>query len=476
MMKKRLFLFLAAAIIVSAGVSVLSAQDSIRISQIDSRTLLINQQVKAYISVTDSTGKPVAGLSRNAFSVSELSDSGMVERQILSFQEGVNINGGINILFVMDNSGSMYWDSSGKIKNSADEGIWRITFAKNAVLSLLKDMKNPNDRAGLLSFNVKIQAQVRPTKNRVEVERSLAEIEKPSEEEAYTELYEALYASVDLLKTLHGRKVIILLSDGQNFPLENNPFFPERHGMDQAVDFALHEGISVYTIGLTDRADRKNLAAIARETGGAYFTVHNPKRLASLYFLIREQIMGEYLLTYRAAMGTAEKRLVHLEHESSGGVLSAERYYYAGTLLGRPQERFDLMILLAIPLAATVMVILGTVKFEKKESGPNLTVYRGTGKRRRLQTLPLDGRTSVTIAANRDADLTITGDSGIGNLEVKIEKKDDKYRVSGSSITVNNRPVHSRVLKSGDCITLGGTNIVFDEGTRKSKGKRTGRT
>jgi len=455
MMKKRLFLFLAAAIIVSAGVSVLSAQDSIRISQIDSRTLLINQQVKAYISVTDSTGKPVAGLSRNAFSVSELSDSGMVERQILSFQEGVNINGGINILFVMDNSGSMYWDSSGKIKNSADEGIWRITFAKNAVLSLLKDMKNPNDRAGLLSFNVKIQAQVRPTKNRVEVERSLAEIEKPSEEEAYTELYEALYASVDLLKTLHGRKVIILLSDGQNFPLENNPFFPERHGME---------------------ADRKNLAAIARETGGAYFTVHNPKRLASLYFLIREQIMGEYLLTYRAAMGTAEKRLVHLEHESSGGVLSAERYYYAGTLLGRPQERFDLMILLAIPLAATVMVILGTVKFEKKESGPNLTVYRGTGKRRRLQTLPLDGRTSVTIAANRDADLTITGDSGIGNLEVKIEKKDDKYRVSGSSITVNNRPVHSRVLKSGDCITLGGTNIVFDEGTRKSKGKRTGRT
>jgi len=50
MMKKRLFLFLIAVLIVSAGVSDLSAEDSIRISQIDSRMLLINQQVKTYIS------------------------------------------------------------------------------------------------------------------------------------------------------------------------------------------------------------------------------------------------------------------------------------------------------------------------------------------------------------------------------------------------------------------------------------------
>ncbi len=474
-MKKKLFLFFTAVLAVSAGASAAAAEDSIRISQIDGRTLLINQQVKAYISVTDSAGKPVAGLSKSSFRVSEFTDSGMVGREILSFQEGVNVNEGITVLFVIDNSGSMYWDSSGKVKNSPDEDIWRITFAKNAVLLLLKDMKNPNDRSGLLSFNVRTQTAVRPTRNRVEVEQALAQIEKPSEHEAYTELYEALYASVDLLRTVRGRKVVILLSDGQNFPLENNPYFQERHGMDHAVDFALYEGISIYAIGLTGRADRKNLGSIARETGGAYFTVYDPKRLASLYFLIREQIMGEYLLGYRAAMGTAEKRLVRVEYESSGGVLSAERYYYTGTLLGRPQERFDLMILLAIPLAAAFMIVLGIVKLEKRKQGPNLTVYRGTGKRRRVQTLSIEGRGSVTIASDRNADLTLADDSGVGDLEVKVEKKDGGYRVSGSNITVNNRPVRSRVLKSGDCISMGSTTVVFDEGSRKKRGKRNGR-
>jgi len=475
-MGKRLFLFFSAMLIVFAGIWSVSAEDSIRISQVDSRTLLINQQVKAYISVTDRDGRPVPGLGRNSFSMSESSDSGMVGCEILSFQESVNISGGINILFVIDNSGSMYWDSSGRVKNSPDEKIWRITFAKDAVLSLLKDMKNPNDRAGLLSFNVKTQLAVRPTKNRVEVERDLAQIKKPSEEEAYTELYEALYEAIDLLKTVRGRKVIILLSDGQNFPLENNPSFPERHGMDQAIDFALHEGISVYTLGLSGRADRKNLGSIARETGGAYFSVYDPKRLSSLYFLIHEQVMGEYLITYRATMGTGEKRLAHVEYASSEGVLSTERYYYSGTLLGMPQERFDLMILLAIPLAAAVMILLGALKFEKKKGVPSLIVYRGTGKRRRVQLLTIGDRDSVTISAREDADLTITGDSGIGGNEVKIEKKDGGYRVSGSNLTVNNRQARSRVLKSGDSITLGSTSVVFDEGSGKSTGKSSKRT
>jgi len=474
MMKKRLFIFFSAMLIVFAGMSV-SAEDSIRISQVDSRTLLINQQVKAYISVTDRDGRPVPGLSRNPFSISESSDSGMKGCEILSFQESVNISGGINILFVIDNSGSMYWDSSGRVKNSTDEKMWRITFAKDAVLSLLKDMKNPKDRAGLLSFNVKTQTTVRPTKNRVEVERALAQIKKPSEEEAYTELYEALYTAVDLLKTVRGRKVIILLSDGQNFPLEKNPFFPERHSMDQAIDFALREGISVYTLGLSGRADRKNLGSIARDTGGANFSVYDPKRLSSLYFLIHEQVMGEYLITYRATMGTGPKRLVHVEYTSPGGVLSTERYYYSGTLLGMPQERFDLMILLAIPLAAAVMIVLGSLKFEKKKGVPSLTVYRGTGKRRRVQSLTIVDRNSVTISAHGDADLTLTGDSGIGSNEVKIEKKEDGFRVSGSNLTVNNRQARSRVLKSGDCIALGSTSIVFDEGSGKSPGKRAGK-
>ncbi|GAG75760.1 unnamed protein product, partial [marine sediment metagenome] len=193
--------------------------DTVRISQIDNSFLLINQRVKVYLGVTDQKGNPIKNLEKDNFTLYEFDK----QREILSFERGININQGINLLLVIDNSGSMYWDGSGKIKNSADEKIWRITHAKDAVSSLLNEIKNPLDRVGLISFNVKLDSKVKMTNEKVEIARALENIKRPEQEEAYTELYETLYQSVDYLRAFRGRKVIILLSDGQNFPLEENP-------------------------------------------------------------------------------------------------------------------------------------------------------------------------------------------------------------------------------------------------------------
>ena len=111
---------------------------------------------------------------------------------------------------------------------------------------------------GLFTFNVKIDTETALTTDGVKIVKTITEIKKPSEEEAYTELYETLYQAVDYLRVSKGRKIIIVLSDGQNFPLEENPHFPERYGIEGAIDFAQKEGISVFTIGLSKKADKKN--------------------------------------------------------------------------------------------------------------------------------------------------------------------------------------------------------------------------
>jgi hypothetical protein len=61
--------------------------DTARISQIDNSTLLINQKVKVYVSVTDREGNPVPNLTEESFVLYEMGN----QREIFTFERGVNI-------------------------------------------------------------------------------------------------------------------------------------------------------------------------------------------------------------------------------------------------------------------------------------------------------------------------------------------------------------------------------------------------
>lgn len=444
--------------------------DTVRISQIDNSFLLINQKVKVYLGVTDQKGSPIKNLEKDNFTLYEFDK----QREILSFERGININQGINLLLVIDNSGSMYWDGSGKIKNSADEKIWRITHAKDAVSSLLNEIKNPLDRVSLISFNVKLDSKVKMTNEKVEIARVLKNIKRPEAEEAYTELYETLYQSVDYLRAFRGRKVIILLSDGQNFPLEENPHFPTRYGMDGAVEYAQQEGTSVFTIGLSRKADRKNLKRIAEETGGAYFSVYDPELLRNLYKLIREQILNEYLVTYSAGMAPAEKTPVKVIYRNDEAQDEAERFYFSGTIFGFGQEKINYLIFILIPVSLGLLWVLSLIKFEQKKETPNLTVRTSAGRKTIVHSFPVTSvESEMTIGGSGHSDLTITGDTRIKMNEAKIVQKKGAYTITGvkGPIIVNNKSVRTKVLRSGDLIQVGNTTVVFDKGVTRTVNK-----
>ncbi len=471
----RAFVFSVLVIVPVFGPSGQVRSEALRISQIDNSMLLVNQRVQLYISVTDDKGNPVLGLGKQNFRVFESSsdesstdDSSASlpekERDIRSLLQGVNINQGINLLFVLDNSGSMYWDGTGRIKNSEDESVWRVTYAKRAIASLLKEIKNPLDRVGIVSFNVKIGQNVEPTSGKVETERALSLITRPAEEEAYTELYETLYWSIDGFKTARGRKVIILLSDGVDFPLENNPAFPARQGIEGAIEYAQKEGISVFTIGLSSRADRSSLTRIAAQTGGAYFSVYEPERLSSLYSLIRNQVLNEYLLSYPATMDPATKKRVRVECMGAGKEGEAARFYFSGTIFGFPWERLHWIYFLFLPGAAVLIFVLYLIRFENRDDAASLAVLSATGKRKGRHTIPL-GRTqrAVTIGISADADITVSGDMPGG--DVTVEQKDGVFTIvsRGGGVMVNNREVKKKVLRAGDLIKIEDTEIVFDD-------------
>ena len=443
--------------------------DSLRISQIDSNSLLINQRVRVFVSVTDRDGISVKGLGKDNFKIYETAEGRQEqENEVIRLEQGVNINRGINLLLILDNSGSMYWDAGGEVKNSEDESIWRITSAKEAIISFLKEIKNPKDRVGLFVFNVKIGSKTDLTDDKVKIAKALVETTKPPEKEAYTELYETLYQGIDYLRTARGRKVIIVLSDGQNFPLEDNPNFPERYGLEGAVDFAQREGISIFTIGLSQKADRKNLSLIAEETGGAYFSVYDPGQLEKLYNLIRDQVLNEYLVTYKAGMAPAEKKLLKIIYSNKGETEETARYYFSGTIFGIPGQKINYLIFLFIPVSIFLFWLLSLLKFQQKKEIPSISVHTSSGKKTAVHMLPVATKQSeVTIGGSASSDITIAGDPKITKTEVKITAKNGVYTIQSktSSVTVNNKPVKTKILRSGDLIKLGDTSIVFDRGT-----------
>ena len=458
--------------------SIFSYAESLRISQVDNSSLLLNQLVKVYISVTDNNGKPVKDLNKDNIQIFEQSSSYSEKaKQLEDFLQGANVNHGINMLLVVDNSGSMYWDASGKIKNSKNESIYRITYAKKAILSLIDKIKNPKDKIGLLVFNVKVQEMIRPTKDKIKIVQSIENISKPVSGEGYTELNESLSAAIESIQSLKGRKVIIVLSDGKNYIKKDNENFPERTGLEGMLEQSQREGVSVFTIGFTKEADNRGLAKIARETGGAHFSAYSPGELSRLYGLIREQILNEYLLTYKADMIPNEKKKVTVVYDFNQNILKAERYYYSATVFGYPLKEMNYLLFLIIPGCLLLLWLLSLINFEQRNSKTSLQLQTVAGKNVLKQTIAFDeSKPALTIGATDKADMTIMGDPKIASNEVTIAKDETKggYTIvsSGSPVTINNQSVRTKVLRSGDLIKIGNSTIVFDEGAMEKKGKK----
>ena len=72
--------------------------DSVRISQIDSTTLLLNQKIKLYINVINDMGLPIGNLNFEDFSVYESANGRKFKKidDIIDFETYANYESGVN--------------------------------------------------------------------------------------------------------------------------------------------------------------------------------------------------------------------------------------------------------------------------------------------------------------------------------------------------------------------------------------------
>lgn len=468
-----LFIFLF-----SISFSAVGRADSVRISQIDTQSLLIDQKVTLYLSVTDQTGEPIDRLSMDNFQIAESDGNGSFAdfSKIASFKRGSELKEGVSFLLLIDNSGSMYQTMEGQ--KTAENARRRITHAKNAVVSFLNSIENPEDKVGLAVYNTFYHSYSAPTKDHTRIVQLLDEIRMPThKDEFYSEIYGGVLQAVNEFQKIRGRKAIIILSDGENRSLFQNTEIPHQRYGTRIVPYTdplrelQKEGVSLYVVNFGKKGSKRdrNLMKIGEESGGVTFNAHSQYELERVYYKIKDQIQREYVVSYTANMAPVEKKQVKVVYTNSGESASSQRFYYTSTVFGAPQVSYNPLILIAFILSCGALWGLSRMKFDKQRLQPTLEVVNDDEGATSTQVLYLNGEQTI-IGGNNKADLTIAGHADVidNHATVVFDKKSDEYKLKGNGkVKVNNRPVMTKVLEPGDLINIDGVTMVFDKGAEK---------
>jgi Ca-activated chloride channel family protein len=185
----------------------------------------------------------------------------------------------------------------------------------------------PADKARVGAFNDKIEMSSRFTNNRDELVSDVRDLDYGNG----TRLWDAVGASLDELKGVEGRKVILIFTDGDDTT--------SKMGLGTVTDRARDEDVMVYAIGLESemfdgqrlvrtRPDR-GLRRIADETGGGYFELKKTADLAPTFTRVAQELHSQYVLGFEAKQLDGKVHKLAVRMKQSGMTARARRSYVA---------------------------------------------------------------------------------------------------------------------------------------------------
>ncbi len=255
--------------------------------------------VELYATAVDRRGKPVDDLKREEVAVTEegtLQDVRRFERvQDLPIHAGV----------VLDVSTSM---------------TERLPEAVRAARGFFKFL-TPRDRGTVVTFNDRPALKVPFTNNPEVLADGLANLTADGE----TAIHDALIYTLHYFSGLKGRRVLILLTDGDDSK--------SKYGFDETLDYARRTGVAIYTVGLSLPTNaalaRSHLQKLADETGGRSFYIDRASELERIYGQVQEELRAQYVIAYQSSAPTGDAfRTVEVKVKRPGVELRTQRGYY----------------------------------------------------------------------------------------------------------------------------------------------------
>ena len=261
--------------------------------------------VDLYVTVTDDNGRLVTNLEENDFTIFDNDQP----QEIALFSNEVRP---INVVVMLDSSISTT-NVMHLIMGGAEQFLIRML---------------PDDRAKVGAFNDKIE--VLPTEfigDRDELIRALDTLDFGNE----TRLFDAIGASLDALQGIEGRKVVLVLTDGQDSASQK--------GWRDVLEQAIAEEVMIYSIGLEveyfdglrnrrTRPDR-SLRRLAEETGGGYFELQETDELGSTFTRVAQELHSQYVLGFAPSVPDGRVHELNVRVAGRGMKARARQSYVA---------------------------------------------------------------------------------------------------------------------------------------------------
>lgn len=156
----------------------------------------------------------------------------------------------------------------------------------------------------------------------------------PTQDPGGTHLYDAVYlASNELMKNEIGRKVLILLTDGEDQG--------SKVKLDVALAAAQSSDVIIYCIDISDRifymsralgySGESVLKKLSEETGGRVIKVGKPGETAAAFQQIADELRTQYLLGYTPTNSKRDGsfRRIRVQARNGNYKVQARRGYYA---------------------------------------------------------------------------------------------------------------------------------------------------
>jgi Ca-activated chloride channel family protein len=261
--------------------------------------------VSLFVTVADAQKRLVPDLTKDDF---EIFDNEKPQT-IIHFDNSVQP---ITVVMMLDTSSSMTL-SIDLLKQAAEQFLIRLL---------------PDDKGKVGAFNDKVQISARFTNDRDELVGATKDLDYGNG----TRLWDALGMSLDELKGIDGRKVILVFTDGDDTS--------SKIGQGTVVDRARAEEVMVYAIGLESqflgvngrmvrtRPDR-GLRKIADETGGGYFELEKTADLAPTFTKVAQELRTQYIIGFMPAQLDGRVHKLSVKVKQAGLTARTRRSYLA---------------------------------------------------------------------------------------------------------------------------------------------------
>ena len=262
------------------------------------------QIVSVPATVLDAQGRLVPNLDQDQFTIL---DNGKPQ-DIIFFQ---NETQPFTVVVMLDYSASMT-SSLDLLRAAAEQFLLRLL---------------PQDKGQVGAFSDKIEFSGDFTNDRDDLISALKDLQYGNP----TRLWDAVDQSIEMLKPVDGRKVVLVFTDGDDTY--------SKTGFGSVLNHAKDNEGMVYAIGLQSQyfngqrlvrsQPDRSLKKIAEETGGGYFELKKTDELAPTFTRVAQELHSLYTLGFAPASLDGKEHKLDVRMKQTSMAARARRTYVA---------------------------------------------------------------------------------------------------------------------------------------------------